>query len=99
MLRGAQWRQEQAARLVILAARTTAVLMRQKRIPSLKTLFRDPAPRRQQTPGEQRAVLLEWASRAGKKKRAVSLGRLEQPFDPTRLDPTTSPSMARRVRG
>jgi hypothetical protein len=67
-LKGALWREQQAARLVVSEAWHVASLMRAKRIPSLKVLLRglDRAAARQ-SPETVRAAWLTWAAARGYK--------------------------------
>ena len=65
------WRQRQEARRSMIAAYTTARLVRAtSRVPSLSVLLRgleEPGPRPPQDPDEVRGAILGWAKAAGLK--------------------------------
>jgi hypothetical protein len=70
VLKGAAWRQEQAARLSLHGAWYSAALQRSKRMPSLSQLVRDATPRSsraRQTPREVALNIQSWAAAAGLK--------------------------------
>lgn len=64
VLKAALWRQEQAARMAVVTAWTTASLMRATKLPRLETLLkkRSKAP---MTPEQQRVLWLDFAARHG----------------------------------
>lgn len=59
------WRQEQAARQGIWQAWHVAALMRQKKLPKLKTLLRHVARPEPQSPDQVKRNIMAWASAAG----------------------------------
>lgn len=67
VIAGAQWRQEQAARLSVREAWVTAALMRQEKLPRLETLIGEAETTRGATPEQIRASLLDWAKATGLK--------------------------------
>jgi hypothetical protein len=65
-LKGALWRQEQAARLATVEAWTVANLTRAKKVPSLETLLRaHDSVRPPQSPAAVAAAVQHWAAMNG----------------------------------
>ena len=66
-LKGALWRQEQAARLATVEAWTVANLSRAKKIPKLETLLRghDRRPAGPPSPAHVTAAIQHWAAMNG----------------------------------
>lgn len=86
-MRGVQWQQEQVTRLALVAAHTTAALVRyprKKRLPSIKSLLQTPE-RGRQTSEEQKHLMREWAQRLQGKGFAVRIGRIDQAPEPFQL--------------